>query len=248
MNKILSVSYSLISYLIFFVVFLYLIAFVGDLFVAKTVSSGEPQALFKALFINTFLIVLFAVQHTVMARSNFKQWLTRYIPAHLERSTYMLATSLILALLYCTWQPVSGTVWTFSHPVFVTFFYALFAVGWLMVLVATFLTNHFDLFGLRQVYLYFRDEPYTPVKFSEHFFYHYLRHPMMLGLLIAFWSTPVMTVSHLLFSLGMSIYIFVGIRFEEKNLVSLLGDDYVQYQQNTPMLFPCSGCSKNKSE
>jgi methanethiol S-methyltransferase len=241
MNKLLSVSYGVISYLLFFAVFLYLIAFVGDFFVAKSVSSGTAQSFSSALPINTILILLFAVQHTVMARVPFKQWITQYIPAQLERSTYMLATSIVLALLFCYWQPVSGTVWQFTNPVLVTLFYALFAIGWVIVLIATFLTNHFDLFGLRQIYLHAIDKPYTSLDFTDVWFYQYLRHPMMLGLLIAFWSTPVMTVSHLLFSLGMSIYIFGGIHVEEKGLIEQLGEDYIQYQKNTPMLFPCKG-------
>jgi methanethiol S-methyltransferase len=243
MNKLLSVSYGVISYLLFFAVFLYLIAFVGDFFVVKSVSSGTAQDFLPALIINTLLILIFAIQHTVMARGPFKQWLTQYIPAQLERSTYMLATSIVLAFIFCYWQPVTGMVWQFTNPVLVTLFYALFAIGWIIVLIATFLTNHFDLFGLRQIYLHVIDKPYTSLDFTDVWFYQYLRHPMMLGLLIAFWSTPVMTVSHLLFSLGMSIYIFVGIHFEEKGLVEQLGDDYIQYQKNTSMLFPCK-CNK----
>lgn len=239
MNKLLSVAYGVISYFLFFAVFLYLIAFVGDFLVPKTVSSGPSHEFASALFVNVLLIVIFAVQHTVMARKPFKQWLTKYIPEHLERSTYMLITSVVLALLYCFWQPVAGTVWTFTHPVFVVMFYTLFVLGWTIVLVATFLTNHFDLFGLRQVYLYAKGQAYTPLKFTDVWFYQWLRHPMMLGLLLAFWSTPVMTVSHLIFSIGMSIYIFVGISFEEKDLIELLGDNYVQYRQKTPMIFPC---------
>jgi len=239
MNKALSVSYAVISYLIFFAVFLYLIAFVGDLVVPKTVSSGAVQTVNTALSINLLLISLFAIQHTIMARQSFKQWLTQYIPAHLERSSYMLATSIVLALLFCYWQPVEGKLWEFNHPMLVNLFYILFASGWITVLISTFLTNHFDLFGLRQVYLYAIDKPYSHLPFSNHWFYQWLRHPMMLGLLIAFWFTPVMTISHLMFSVGMTIYIFVGIHFEEKSLIKLLGEDYIQYRNNTPMLLPC---------
>ena len=238
MSKLISFIYGVINYLLFFAVFLYLIAFVGDFLVPKSVSSGEAQNLFNAIIVNISLVVLFAVQHTIMARDSFKKCLTQFIPVHIERSTFMLFTSIVLILLFYYWQPVNGVVWQVDNPALAAGIYAVFALGWLLVLISTFLTNHFDLFGLRQVYFHLTDTEYSHIPFTEMLFYKWIRHPMMLGLLIAFWSTPVMTASHLIFSVAMTIYILIGIQFEEKGLVSLLGDNYIQYQTRTSKLFP----------
>lgn len=238
MSKVFALFYGVLSYLIFFVVFLYLIGFVGEFVVPKTVSSGEQSSFWFALFMNVLLIGLFALQHTVMARSSFKHWLTQFIPAHLERSTFMLVTSAILMLLYYYWQPMAGTLWSITNPLAVTILYTLFALGWVMILISTFLTNHFDLFGLRHIYLYFTGTEYSHIPFTKMWFYHWVRHPMMLGFIIAFWCSPVMTVSHFVFSAGMTLYILMGIQYEERGLIELLGNDYRHYMQHTAKLLP----------
>tara|TARA_R110000787_G_scaffold31696_11_gene83906 strand:- start:5709 stop:6431 length:723 start_codon:yes stop_codon:yes gene_type:complete len=238
MNRILILAYGVICYGIFFAVFLYLIGFNADMLVPKSVSSGTPGAVMPAILTNLGLIVLFGVQHTVMARPGFKRALTQWLPVPMERSTYVMATNIVLILIMMFWQPLPGVVWSIESESAALSIHALAGLGWVIVLISTFLTNHFDLFGLRQVYLNAAKKTYTPVGFREILLYRWIRHPMMLGLLIAFWAIPVMTMSHLLFSLGMTLYIIVGIYFEERGLRAELGQDYIDYQQRTRRVLP----------
>lgn len=238
MGRFLVFGYGVISYLLFLISFLYLIAFNGNFLVPKTIDSGQPGGWLLAVVINTGLMALFGVQHSVMARASFKQWITRFIPEPVERTTYVLATVLVLVPMMAFWQPMVGVIWQVDNAAGTAVLYGLMAIGWLLVLVATFLTDHFDLFGLRQVYLELVKRSYTAIPFTERLVYQWIRHPMMLGLLIAFWSIPTLSYGHLLFSTGMTLYIFIGIHYEERGLAETLGEEYVQYQKRTSRVFP----------
>lgn len=238
MNRYLSFAYGVACYGLFFAVFVYLIGFLNDVGVPKSVNSGLPGPVATALFVDIGLITLFGVQHSVMARPWFKRRLTQFVPHVIERSSYVLATNVVLILTYLFWEPLPGVVWQIREPMLSTALYMLAAVGWLIVLISTFLTNHFDLFGLRQVWLNLLRRNYSAVAFKEHLFYRWVRHPMMLGLFIALWATPEMTVSHLLFSVGMSIYIVVGVHFEEAGLKKELGKPYQDYAARTGRFLP----------
>ena len=184
------------------------------------------------------MLLLFGLQHSVMPRAGFKRWLTSWMPAPMERSTYVLATSLVLMLIFACWQPLPGMLWSATAPALVATLWGLNALGWGLVLLATFLTNHFDLFGLRQIWLNLVGTTYGPVPFREILLYRWIRHPMMLGLFIAFWAWPTMTMSHFVFSLGMSVYILVGIHFEERGLRRELGQPYRDYAARTGRFLP----------
>lgn len=239
MGRILSFIYGVIAYIIFLGSFLYAIGFVGDFGVPKTVNSGlEATGLWQALGINALLLGLFAIQHSVMARPGFKKWWTRVVPPHLERSTYVLLSSLILILLFWQWRPLPDTIWLVEAEFGYYLLIGLFWVGWGIVLLSTFMINHFDLFGLRQVYLHLKDKEITPIEFKETWLYKYMRHPLMLGFLIAFWATPYMTLGHLVFTIATTGYIFVGLWFEERDLIRHHGEKYKKYRERVRMLIP----------
>jgi protein-S-isoprenylcysteine O-methyltransferase Ste14 len=238
LRRLTTFIYGLLSYLLFFGTFLYAIGFIGNVVVPKSIDSGRTGSLGEALFIDAGLLLLFAVQHSVMARPWFKRGWTRFVPQPAERSTYVLLSSLALLLLFWQWQPIGGVVWTVEQPIARIAVYGLFALGWGLVLLATFLINHFDLFGLRQVFLFLIGRPYTQLKFGTPILYRHVRHPLYLGWLFAFWSTPVMTVAHLVFAIATTAYIFVAIQLEEKDLVNAFGDDYRRYKKSVPMIIP----------
>jgi protein-S-isoprenylcysteine O-methyltransferase Ste14 len=237
-GRTLALVYGSISYLIFLFSALYAIGFVGDLIVPKTIDTGQSVPFMHALIVDALLLSLFAIQHSVMARPAFKQWWTTIIPQSIERSTYVLFTSMLLLLLYWQWLPIPGTIWNVEHTTGGVFLLGLYFVGWLIVFLSTFLINHFDLFGLRQVYVNWRAGKYTSLSFKTPSLYKPVRHPMMLGFLIAFWATPHMTVSHLIFSLATTAYILVGIHLEERDLLAFYGETYRRYQQRVSMLLP----------
>lgn len=230
--------FGVLAYLVFLSVTLYAIGFTGDLLVPKSIDQGGQSSLAVALLVDVSLIALFGVQHSFMARKSFKQWLVRWIPKPAMRSLYVLCASLALIWLFWQWRPIGGSVWGFSEGWLFLGLQALFWIGWAMVFLSTFLIDHFDLFGLRQVYLYLRARTYKPVAFKKPVVYRYTRHPLMLSILIAFWSTPQMSVDHFLFAAGMSFYILIGIRFEEKDLIKAYGESYRRYRQRVAMLFP----------
>ena len=229
--------YGVASYLVFFATFLYAIGFVGNLLVPKSIDGAPGLPLAEALAIDLALLAVFALQHSVMARPAFKRWLVRRIPEAAERSTYVLASSAALLVLFACWQPLGGTVWSVEHPIGRALLYAGFAFGWGLVLVTTFLIDHFDLFGLRQSWLAFRGRPYTPPRFVTPWPYRVVRHPLYVGWFFAFWCTPVMTVTHLVFAIATSAYILVAIRLEEHDLVAA-HPEYAGYRQRVPMLVP----------
>ncbi len=238
MMRALVLLYGVVCYCVFFVTFLYAIGFVGGLPVPKGIDSGEQASVPVSLAINLGLLSIFAVQHSVMARPAFKRWWTRFVPQAIERSTYVLASSIALILLFWFWRPMTTILWDIEAVPGRLALWGLFWLGWLTVLVATFLINHFDLFGLRQVYLFATGHPYTPVGFRTPALHKYVRHPIMLGFLIAFWAAPTMTAGHLLFSAVTTAYVLLAIQLEERDLVIFYGEDYRAYQRQVRMLLP----------
>lgn len=240
LGRITAFLYGVFCYLVFFVTFLYGIGFIGNLWVPKSIDSGRQRPLAEALAINLALLAVFALQHSVMARPWFKKAWTKFVPKVVERSTYVLFSSLALLLLFWKWEPMGGVVWSVGNLYAYFAIELLYAAGWLLVLVATFLINHFDLFGLRQVWLYLLGKPYTALEFRTPGPYKLVRHPLYVGWLMVFWSAPVMTVAHLVFAVMTTAYILIAIQFEERDLVRAHGE-YAEYRKRVPMLVPIGG-------
>jgi protein-S-isoprenylcysteine O-methyltransferase Ste14 len=238
MNRLIAFLYGLISYAVFLVTFLYAIGFVSDLLVLKTIDDGTSASTSAAVVINIVLMSLFAIQHSVMARRPFKEWWTQYVPKSIERSTYVLFASLALILLFWQWRPLPNVVWHIENPQIAAAVTGLSFIGWLLVLTSTFLINHFELFGLHQVANNLTGQPMPAPRFRTPLYYKFVRHPIYLGFIIAFWATATMTVGHLLFAAVTTAYIVVGALLEERDLADLFGDEYRCYRGRVSMLVP----------
>jgi protein-S-isoprenylcysteine O-methyltransferase Ste14 len=238
MSRFAAFLYGLVAYVVFFLTFLYAIGFVEGLVVPKGIDTGPAGPMTEALVIDLLLMSLFAVQHSVMARKPFKQWWTQFVPASVERSTYVLFASLALLLLFWQWRPLPGVVWQISDSQIAAAIVSLSFLGWLLVLTSTFMINHFELFGLHQVVNNLAGRTMPEPRFKTPLLYNFVRHPIYLGFMIAFWATPVMTLGHLLFAAVTTTYIFVGIFLEERDLVELFGDEYRRYRKTASMLIP----------
>lgn len=238
MGRIIAFLYGAVSYVVFFLTFLYAIGFVGNMVVPNSIDSGTEGAMGSALLINVVLLLVFAIQHNVMARPEFKERWTRILPEPVERSTFVLFASLALILMFWQWRPMLGVVWSVDNSAAATMLIGLSLAGWGLVLAATFLINHFDLFGLRQVFLYLRGQEYTHIGFRMPLFYKLVRHPLLLGFMIAFWATPTMTTGHLLFAVVTTAWMLFSIQLEERDLVRALPDQYPAYREQVPMLIP----------
>ncbi|MBC6954365.1 MAG: isoprenylcysteine carboxylmethyltransferase family protein [Leptolyngbya sp. PLA2] len=238
MKRYLIVGYALACWVMFLGVFAYACAFVGGFLVPTTLDGPRSDPLWLALCVNVGLIAVFGVQHSVMARQWFKRWWTRFVHPAAERSTYVLISNLLMIVLFWQWRPMGGVVWHVEHEAGRIALWSLFAAGWLLVPVSSFMTDHFDLFGVRQAWLHFKGVPYRPLPFRTRALYKTMRHPLYTGWFLAFWSTPTMTVSHLLFAVLLTVYILVAVRFEERDLKELYGEDYERYTRTTPRFAP----------
>lgn len=241
MKRIFAFAYGVACYGAFLVTLLYAIGFLGNLGVPKSIDSGPEGSIAMALAIDGGLLALFALQHSIMARPWFKRAWTRFVPQAVERSTYVLFSSAALLLMFWQWRPMGGVIWDVGDGAARTIVLGQYAVGLLIVLLSTFLINHFDLFGLRQVYLYLVGRPYSHLEFRTPFFYRYVRHPLYVGWLLTFWSAPVMTAAHLFFAVMTTAYILVAIRFEEADLITVHGEKYRRYRREVPMIVPALG-------
>lgn len=238
MSRIIALLYGIASYTFSFITLLYAICFVSGFIVPKTIDSGTPGPVMEAIVVNLLLMTIFAVQHSLMARPQFKKWWTRVVPKSVERSTYVLFASLALALLYWQWRPIPTIVWQIDNPEIAKAIMGASLIGWFIVFTSTFLINHFELFGLHQVVNNLSGRPMPSPRFRTPLYYKFVRHPIYLGLIIAFWSAPVMTAGHLLFAAVTTAYIFVGIALEEHDLIDLFGDEYRRYRNRVSMLVP----------
>ncbi len=238
MRHIAFLLYGLLSYFIFFGTFLYSAAFLSNRFIPKTIDSGEPGAIGTAFLVNVVVLALFALQHSGMARPGFKAWWTRIVPEPIERSTYVFLSSLAMWVMFAFWQPMPTVLWAASSPAIEALMNALFLGGLGLVFVSTLLIDHFDLFGLRQVFLHFRGVIYEPKPFTTPSLYRYVRHPLYWGWFFTIWATPNMTVGHLLFASICTAYIMIAVRIEERDLVDVFGERYRRYQDQVPMFVP----------
>jgi len=247
MKRIVAFVYGIVCYGVFFATLLYAIGFLGSFGVPKSIDSGLQGSMLTALAIDGALLALFALQHSIMARPWFKRVWTRIVPEPVERSTYVLFSSCALLLLFWQWRPIGGVIWSVKSGIAEAVILGLYAAGLLIVLLSTFLINHFDLFGLRQVYLYLAGRKYTQLEFRTPFFYRYVRHPLYVGWLLTFWSAPVMTVAHLFFAVMTTAYILAAIQFEEADLMSAHGDKYRRYRSQVPMIIPSLGSPREEA-
>jgi protein-S-isoprenylcysteine O-methyltransferase Ste14 len=238
MGRIIALLYGIASYVAFFVTILYAIGFVSGLVVPKTIDSGTVVPMAEALIVNLLLMSVFAIQHSVMARKQFKEWWTQFVPKSVERSTFVLFSSLALVLLFWQWRPMPDVVWQIADPQIAMAITGLSLVGWLIVFTSTFLINHFELFGLHQVANNLGGHPMPTPRFRTPLYYKFVRHPIYLGFIIAFWVAPTMTAGHMLFAAVTTAYILVGILLEERDLIDLFGDDYRRYRERVSMLVP----------
>ena len=237
-RRILFFTYGVVAHAGFLAVFLYLVGFLGNFGVPKSVDSGPTRPLWQALLIDGLLLGLFAVQHSVMARPGFKRWWTRFVPQPIERSTYVMISNVLMGAILGFWEPIGGTVWSVEGPTARAVLYTIFGLGCLQVVISSFFINHFDLFGTRQVWFYLRGQDYKPLPFKVPGTYKLVRHPLYVGWLMTFWATPTMTAAHLVFAVLTTSYILVAIRFEERDLVTIHGRDYAEYRKRVPMLIP----------
>lgn len=237
-SRLAILAFGLIAYAAFFGTILYSIGFVGSIIVPKTINSGTPGAFIPSLLINSSMLILFVIQHTIMARPRFKTWFTKFVPNAMERSIFVLFASVILAGTYLFWQPLPETVWSVSNPIIAKGLFALSMLGWVIVFASSFMVSHFDLFGVRQVVTNASGQDYRPIAFRLVGLYKIVRHPLMLGFLIAFWATPEMTVGHLFFAIMTTGYIIFGTWVEERDLVAAFGESYLEYRRKVRGLIP----------
>ena len=239
MKKLIVITYGLLAYAVFLGAFLYAIGFVGNFLVPKSIDTGTEANLTMSLIINALLLGVFAVQHSVMARPGFKTWWVKIVGTASERSTYVLVSSMALILLYWQWQPLQTVIWSVESEMLAYTLWGLFGFGWLIVFLSTWMINHFELFGLKQIYENLKDIDSQPPAFQAKFFYKFVRHPIMVGFIIAFWATPQMSLGHLIFALATTGYIVIAVAaFEEKDLEKTMGQEYLDYQKKVPMFIP----------